>query len=118
MFRLSPSGAGYTETVLHRFPGGSHDGNSPTGIVMDSTGDLYGTTFLGGLTGYGSIYKLTPTVSGPWTESAIHNFTGGAGGGWPMAGVIFGVDGSLYGTTTAFGAGPGTAYGTVYKVAP
>jgi len=72
--------------------------------VFDSAGNIYGTTYLGGKFGFGGIFKLTPTGSGTWTETAIHSFTGHNDGGWPLAGVIIGPDGNLYGTTSAEGA--------------
>jgi uncharacterized repeat protein (TIGR03803 family) len=118
VFRLSPSSSGWTETVLHKFPNGNRDGDYPNGIILDSTGNIYGTTWLGGKNLYGEIYKLTPTASGPWIESVVHAFTGGSGGGLPVDGVIFGIDGALYGTTSSYGGPNGKGGGTVFRNQP
>jgi uncharacterized repeat protein (TIGR03803 family) len=110
VFRLSPSSLGWTETALHEFSA-PHDGDIPNGIILDSDGNIYGTTVLGGSSGDGEIYKLTPTASGPWTVTAVHSFPGGSGASLPLAGVIFGNDGMLYGTTSAYnGKGGGTVF--------
>lgn len=61
LFRLTPAaGGGWTETVLHNF-GNGKDGSNPIGtLILDSTGDLYGTTSAGGLYGGGTVFKFTP----------------------------------------------------------
>ena len=85
---------GGTETVLHSFVGGSADGANPTArAVVDASGNLYGTTFGGGSSGKGTVFKLDPTN----TETVLYNFTGGADGGNPFAGLTL-ADGTLYGT--------------------
>ncbi len=117
VFQLSPSSQGWTETAIHEFSG-PHDGDIPNGIILDSKGNIYGTTVLGGSSLYGEIYKLTPTASGAWTETQVHAFKGGSGAGLPLAGVIFGNDGMLYGTTSAYGGPNGKGVGTVYRNQP
>ena len=85
--------------------GGSTDGASPmAGLVMDSTGNLYGTTYTGGI-GDGTVFKLTPpaTSGEPWTESVLLMFDG-ADGNQPLAGLITDAKGNLYGTTATGGA--------------
>lgn len=114
VFRLSPSGSTWTETVLHHFAGGN-DGANPLGsVLLDASGNIYGTTSEGGTSGNGTVYKLTGSGS-TWTKSVIFNFPGGASGHSPFAGVIADPSGNLYGTTVGgvFGAG-----GVVYKLAP
>jgi uncharacterized repeat protein (TIGR03803 family) len=60
VFELSPSGGGYRESILHSFTGGS-DGNAPyASLVLDSHGDLYGTTSTGGAGALGTVFKITP----------------------------------------------------------
>jgi uncharacterized repeat protein (TIGR03803 family) len=60
VFKLSRSGGTWTETVLHRFTGGT-DGSTPySNIVMDASGNLYGTTYAGGAFGQGVVFKITP----------------------------------------------------------
>jgi uncharacterized repeat protein (TIGR03803 family) len=104
VFKLTPptTTVGWPESTVHVFL--AKDGNYPNGIVFDSAGNIYGTTYLGGQFGFGGIFKLTPTGIGTWTETAVHMFTGHNDGGWPLAGVILGPDGNLYGTTSAEGA--------------
>ena len=66
---------GGTETVLHSFAGGSSDGANPTArVVVDASGNLYGTTFVGGSSDKGTVFRLDPTN----TETVLYNFTGGA----------------------------------------
>src|SRR5581483_4670978 len=75
VFELSPSGSSWTEKTLYSFKGGT-DGGTPVGtLIEDSSGNLYGTTKLGGSHGVGVAYKLTKSGT-TWKESVIHNFGG------------------------------------------
>jgi len=87
---------------LYRFPrNNSAQGLWPGGgLVMDSAGNLYGTTTLGGADGWGIVFKVTQTK----TETLLYSFTGGADGGQPDSGVIVDAKGNLYGTTVYGGA--------------
>ena len=97
--------------VLHGF-GTGLDGAAPNaGVVLDSAGNLYGTTRNGGSAGTGVVYKLDSTGH----ETVLYSFTGGADGGYPVAGVILDSAGNLYGTTPLGGA---TGYGAVYELTP
>jgi len=102
VFKLSPMGAGkWKEELLYVFQGGS-DGYSPySTLIFDKNGALYGTTYIGGVTGNGTVFKLTPGSDGKWKESVLYSFQGsGSGDGSnPYAGVIFDSAGNLYGTT-------------------
>lgn len=106
VFELSPNPDGtWTEKVLHSFSGIDGDGAQPFhGVVIDEAGNLYGTTFYGGLTscpgglGCGIVFELTPS-NGSWTESILYQFTGGADGWNPSAGLTLGASGDLYGST-------------------
>jgi uncharacterized repeat protein (TIGR03803 family) len=106
VFKLTPTG---TEKVLYNFTGKS-DGGGPTGSVVRWEGNLYGTTLTGGTSGNGNVFKLNPST-GKLTN--IYNFTGGADGGGPLAGVVLDQEGNLYGTTYSGGA---FGYGTLFKV--
>jgi uncharacterized repeat protein (TIGR03803 family) len=97
------------ETVLYGFLGGP-DGSGPAaGVIFDSAGNLYGTTYGAGASGAGVVFKLDTTGH----ETVLYAFTGGADGGQPQAGVIFDSAGNLYGTT--YGGGASRA-GVVFKL--
>jgi len=122
VFSLSASGG---ETVLHAFHGGM-DGVSPrTKLLLDSKGDLFGTTEEGGNggsclgTGCGIVFKIAPNG----TESVLHAFVqNGIDGLLPTAGLIEDTEGNLFGTTQA--GGPSNnfcgefACGTIFRIAP
>jgi len=60
VFKLTPSGSGWTVTVLHSFTGGN-DGNTPEGsLLVDANGNVYGTTYQGGTFGKGVVFKIAP----------------------------------------------------------
>jgi uncharacterized repeat protein (TIGR03803 family) len=108
VFKLDSAG---TETVLHSFTG-SLDGAYPLAdLIRDAQGNLYGTTDLGGVSGYGSVFKLDSTGS----LTVLHSFAGGADGANPSSGMINDPQGNLYGTTYAGGV---YSYGTVFKLTP
>jgi uncharacterized repeat protein (TIGR03803 family) len=111
-----------TETVLYSFNGTqAADGNYPNGLTFDSHGNLFGTTQLGGIYGYGTVFELMPTSSG-WIELVLHSFANGPDGGWPMGGVVVDAAGNLYGNTEAGGAYSCYNYisgcGLVYELSP
>jgi len=122
VFELLNSSGSYTERVLYSFSGGS-DGAFPLGrLIVDSSGNLYGTTFGGSFTP-GTVFELVNS-SGTYTEKTLYDFTAGSDGGWPFAGLIADSSGNLYGTTNGGGythcggGGDVTGCGTVFKVAP
>ncbi len=113
VFKLDPSG---NETVLHTFTGGN-DGAAPlfAGLIMDTAGNLYGTTQNGGgssncSVGCGTVFKLDTSTN----ETVLHSFTGSPGdGARPVAALIVDKTANLYGTTTGGGA---SGLGTVFKL--
>ncbi len=115
---LQPAHA-QTFTVIHNFSGGPDGGGPGTG-TLDAAGNFYGVTGDGGTHqqncqyGCGTVFKLSQ-MNGDWILSTLYNFTGGNDGYGPNDGIVFGPDGSLYGTTYHGGAGN---YGTVYKLQP
>lgn len=129
VFELSPTlGGQWTESILYNFcsqPGCS-DGASPAaGLILDQSGNLYGTTLQGGLVQgccFGTVFELSPPAApgGTWTEGVLYAFRGsGFGDGcYPEGRVIFDSAGNLYGTTSQCGAGSGGAGGTVFELLP
>ena len=141
VFQLVPpakKGDPWTETVLYVFKGNaSNDGTTPFGgLVIDSAGNLYGTTgyggtggciLLGSKLGCGTVFELSPppTQGGAWTETILYSFKGGKDGYLPNGDLAFDGAGNLYGAT-AFGGGHGTACGdafyqycgTVFELSP
>ena len=109
-FQLVPNArGGWTEKVLHNF-GDDGDGNNPAaGVVIDSSGNLYGTTVGGGANGCGTVFKLSPNkIGGTWTETILYNFCSQAGeldGSMPSSTLTFDAQGNLYGTTGEGGTG-------------
>jgi uncharacterized repeat protein (TIGR03803 family) len=116
VFKLAPTSQGqWTETVLHRFTGGT-DGATPyAGVILDAAGNVYGATDGGGAAGDGTVYKLTPSDSSPWVETVLHSFTGKPDGAGPFAAPLLDAAGNLFGTTYYGGA---RNDGAVYKLAP
>ena len=134
IYELSPpqtKGGKWTETVLYGFKGvksgqQSGDGANPNGgLVLDSKGAIYGTTYFGGNnvkgvceggvggTGCGIVFKVTPPMgtSGKWALTLVHRFNGQDGSN-SAAGVVFDQNDNLYGTTS-FGPGP---YGLIFEL--
>lgn len=125
VFRLSPGSNGsWTENVLYAFTGGS-DGAGPLGgLIFDKSGNLYGTTSFGGyitignppcIVGCGVAFRLTPAVSGSWTETVLHAFGEGSDLSMPYAAMLFDAAGNLYGTANTGGA---YAAGGIFELSP
>lgn len=138
VFKLTPSNGQWTETVLYSFcQQGKYcaDGASPhSSLIFDTAGNLYGTTFQGGIygdtggpaIGDGVVFELSPQSDGTWTETVLHSFGNGTDGIGPFAGLVFDNAGNLYGTTNRGGtgtAGPNClagsgGCGTVFELSP
>jgi uncharacterized repeat protein (TIGR03803 family) len=116
VFAVRPAKA-QTEQVLYSF-GGNPDGANPYSGLIFNAGNLFGTTFDGGLYGFGTVFELSPNGSGGWTETVLYNFCPVApsctDGQNPAYGqLIFDKQGNLYGTTFAGGT---LASGTVFEL--
>jgi len=130
VFELTPkAGGGWTEKVVHRFNSNGKDGyQSYASLILDASGNLYGTTEYGGSgscndgygIGCGSVFELTPKAGGGWAEKILHNFNG-KDGAYPIAGLIFDAFGNLYGTTSSGGGISSECKfgcGTVFELTP
>jgi len=112
------SAGGFAEKILHSFSNKGTGGSGPmAGLIFDTAGNLYGTTFYGGAYGGGTVFELTPTAGGSWTETVLHAFYFERPDGIePDAGLIFDGAGNLYGTT--LGGSDNAGYGTVFELSP
>jgi len=124
-----PDGVAQTTTfaTLHSFQGSPSDGASPRGGVISNGSSLYGTTYGGGanictppaLDGCGAVFELTPPTvpGGTWNETLIYSFRGCCVDATiPIAGLVFGSNGVLYGATAYGGIGEGN--GAVFQLTP
>jgi hypothetical protein len=99
VFELTPTRGGqWKEKVLYRFGGGDDGGEPAAGLIVDATGDLFGTAVVGGGSSYGVVFELSQAGSGKWKEKVLHSFSG-ADGASPYSGLTLGPAGRLYGTT-------------------
>jgi uncharacterized repeat protein (TIGR03803 family) len=110
VFKITAAG---TETILHSFGASAVDGQTPrAGVIMDSAGNLYGTTSKGGANQIGTVFR----IEAAGTETILYSFGARANDGMdPLGGLIMDSAGNLYGMTSVGGSG-GT--GTVYKIDP
>jgi uncharacterized repeat protein (TIGR03803 family) len=125
VYELIPQAGGlWAEKILHNFSNTGADGASPeAGVILDSSGNVYGTTLSGGAnkghTGgsyAGTVFELMP-AGGEWTEKILYSFPQSrydAAG--PFASLIFDAAGNLYGTTSS--GGQYFSNGTVFELSP
>src|SRR6266516_4250018 len=101
-----------TYQVIHNFTAKGSDGATPYGgPILDASGNLYGTTYLGGTSGAGSVYKLSPSGSA-WKYTSLYSFKAGADGSGPAFGSLaIGANHGLFGTTEG-----GSNFGVVFAV--
>lgn len=105
----APSAHAQTFTDLYNFTGGRDGGTPYAGLIRDAAGNLYGTTYWNGISGWGTVFKVDPTGK----ETVLYNFTGLADGANPSARVIRDAAGNLYGTAQYGGT---FNFGVVFKV--
>jgi len=101
VYELTPSGSGWAETTLHVFQNGSDGAFPRSAVVMDATGNLYGTSSVGGSGGGGIVWELTPS-DGSWIISVLYSFPGPGKG--PFSPLLMDPAGNLYGTTLGGGS--------------
>src|SRR5258706_5518110 len=117
-FRFTPKvGGGYTEKLLHNFNNNGTDGYTPlAGLIVDSSGNLYGTTSAGGTHAGGTVFELVPQSGGGYAERVLYSFLkNGTDGNTPIGGLIIDSGGNLYGTTQNGGSGN---HGTGFELSP
>ncbi len=129
VFKLTPSGGAYVESILYTFQGPSaKDGAGPAaGVVADARGALYGTTeYRGNGAGDGTAFKLSPSGS-KYVETILHRFKGDRDGTSPFGGLTMEANGTLFGTTLLGGgasacgqnaSGGFVGCGTVFELKP
>jgi uncharacterized repeat protein (TIGR03803 family) len=99
VFELIPNPkGGWKEKVLHQFKGGKDGANPYATLVLDAAGNPYGTTYNGGASGYGTVFKLALGTDGKWREHVLHAFKGKPAKN-PYAGLTLDAAGNLFGTT-------------------
>ena len=109
VFKIAPDG---TESILHSFDEFSEGGQPLAGLILDAQGNLYGTAWIGGLNGGGTVFEVS--LNGMLT--VLFSFGGFANdGSEPMGPLVRDGQGNLYGTTVVGGTGGG---GIVFKVTP
>lgn len=110
---LSIAAAASTTGVIYSL-GGDQDGEyADTDLVVDSAGNIYGTTVIGGDFGSGTVFQLTPSGQ----HNVLYSFQGAQDGGEPYKGVTLDRQGNLYGTAVTGGGGSCEGgCGVVYKV--
>ncbi len=111
VFELAPSSGSWEESVLYNFTGGNDGGFPYDAPVMDNNGDLFATTFNGGIYGYGTVFQLSPSA-GAWTETVLHTFAAGSDGALPLASVLIYKE-ALVGATSEGGS---DSTGVVFSV--
>jgi uncharacterized repeat protein (TIGR03803 family) len=118
VYKLTHTQSGWQETDLYAFTGGSDGSSSEANLIMDSAGNLYGTTTYGNDThcqyGCGLVFELSPG-SGGWTETILHAFTGNPDGLAPTGTLSRDAAGNFYSTTSEGGA---HGQGAVFQLTP
>lgn len=119
VFRLQPPGTGslWKERLLYRFAEGISGSITDSDVISDGAGNLFGTTSASGLTGFGTLYELSPPRMdlGAWTLTTFQTYTGGFDALMPSGGLVFGKNGVLYGALALMDqSNPGYAI----KIAP
>jgi uncharacterized repeat protein (TIGR03803 family) len=120
IFEMTPNGDGtWTYHILHRFASYATDGQTPYGgLVMDASGNFYGTTEFGGNKGNGTVFKFSFT-GGHWKKSVVYDFPDWPDGALPNSTLVLDKAGNLYGIGGGGnqGCGPYTC-GVVFKLTP
>lgn len=112
------AGGSWTETILHNFGNGTDGAQSVAGLTFDASGNLFGTTKIGGTHHLGTVFELSPATNATWTETVLDNFGSIGNGTGPrdsVASLVLDAAGNVFGTTLDGGAFGG---GTVFELKP
>jgi uncharacterized repeat protein (TIGR03803 family) len=119
VFKISLSQLGDPQTNIYTFSGSQ---GFPTGVTVDSTGNLYGATYTGGSTGLGTVWKLSPVTTGKkagtYTKKILHTFTAAKGGENPETPVTLDSSGNIYGTAIGGNTACPGGCGTLFELSP
>jgi uncharacterized repeat protein (TIGR03803 family) len=114
VYKMTPSGSGWTEKPIYKFTGGT-DGSLPYGgLIFDQKGNLYGAT-VGYFSGGGTVFELRPNPDGSWKFKLLYSFTGNGG---PNGSLTMDAAGNLYGTTEENDCPGCSTYGDVFELTP
>src|SRR5204862_5998747 len=91
--------------TLYSFKGQPDAGFPYGGLLFDTSGHLFGTTYYDGAYNVGAVYELFPQSTGEWNERVLSSFQGGSDGQNSISNLVFDVAGNLYGTTSEGGLG-------------
>ena len=124
-FELTNDGGSWSETIIYNFcskvVGVCRDGRNPSGgLIVDGSGELFGTAQFGGQYGHGIIFKLEQDA-GSWTETVLHSFCAEANctdGQYPSSTLVMDGAGNLFGTSPYGGTANGGCCGFIYKLVP
>jgi uncharacterized repeat protein (TIGR03803 family) len=112
IYELTPSKGSWKFSVVYSVPGWGISG-SFRNVVIDASGNLYGTTHCDGNNNAGTVYELTPS-GGTWTYNLLYTFTGGTDGLYSFSNLVLN-QGKLYGTTKYGGS---KNNGVIFAVTP
>ena len=119
VFRLSPpaaTGGAWRHQRLLTFPEGISGSIPSSGLIIDQSLNLYGTSASSGLTGFSTAFEISPpaTKGGLWKLLDLQTFGKGFDSNQARGGLVRGKDGALYGATSANAGGNGC----VFKIVP
>jgi uncharacterized repeat protein (TIGR03803 family) len=115
VYKVEPTSGGWQEAVLYEFTGGTNGIEPGGGVVIDKSGNLYGTTIAGGSQcDCGVVYELSPNSDGTWNYTILHTFND-LDGAEPDANLTLDDKGNIYGTAAGGGVFGG---GVVFEIIP
>jgi uncharacterized repeat protein (TIGR03803 family) len=114
VFKLTPSGSGWTESGLYSFENGSDGAYPEGGVIFDTSGNLYGATTSGGSGGGGTVFELSP-FNGYWNFTLLASLVSNQQSAGSWSSLVMDKAGNLYGTSRAGGL---YGEGTVFKLTP